>query len=344
MSEQSQLEQAKAIHADALVLDAHADVASASTSPRFLTEHGRSRVDPELMREGGVDAVILSLAAGPGPRTPTGYAAARKSVGEKLTLVRDLIDESAGAIVHAKTVNELLAAKSENKIAIMLGFQNALILGEDPSGIEEFYRFGARVFALTHMGHNDFADSSRPLKVTAMGWDEPVEEHGGLSDLGKEAIRLIDKIGGVVDISQLSTAAALQAIKLSKRPVIASHSNVRGVSNATRNVTDKVLDEIAHNGGVVHVAAFLAFLVPSEDKERHKKITEARGRAGLDREFVLYPMEGYWNIKDEDVSAQFVADMGDILSDFYAVYFVRCGYAAGSQSYGQQAQQQSGTS
>ena len=118
---------------------------------------------------------------------------------------------------------------------MILGLQNALILGTEVSAVDHFFAAGVRVFALTHMGHNLFADSSRPLFDAELGSREPDAEHGGLSNLGRSAIQRINALGGVVDISQLSKQAALQAMTVSKTPVIASHSNAWALTNVSRN-------------------------------------------------------------------------------------------------------------
>ncbi|MDA8664360.1 dipeptidase, partial [Porticoccaceae bacterium] len=104
---------------------------------------------------------------------------------------------------------------------------------------------GVRVFGLTHMGHNDFADSSRPLYNAATKKREPEAEHGGLSPLGRQAIAKINALGAIFDISQLSKQAALQAMALSSSPVIASHSNVRALTDVSRNLSDEELDHLS---------------------------------------------------------------------------------------------------
>ena len=85
----------------------------------------------------------------------------------------------------ATSTQQLLDAHQAGQRALLLGLQNALILGTNPAAIDEFFDAGVRVFALTHMGHNDFADSSRPLFDAALGKREPDAEHGELSAWAK---------------------------------------------------------------------------------------------------------------------------------------------------------------
>ena len=85
------------------------------------------------------------------------------------------------------SADELIQAHASGQTALLLGFQNARILEGDVAALDEFYDAGVRVFALTHLGHNDFADSSRPVYDGETKSYEPASEHGGLSSLGQAA-------------------------------------------------------------------------------------------------------------------------------------------------------------
>jgi len=190
--------------------------------------------------------------------------------------------------------------------------QNARMLGTEVAALDDFYAAGVRVFALTHMGHNDFADSSRPIYNSAVGAHEVEAEHGGLSELGRLAIQRINALGGIVDISQLSKAAALQVLALSTTPVIASHSNVWHLSNVSRNLTDEEIDLIGENGGVIHIAPFRGYLFDSSNKELDGLIRVARQEAGIKEDY-YYPFELYWEIDDEAVQTKFLSTVSELL-------------------------------
>ncbi len=303
---------AETIHLTALVLDAHADIEIPGKPSAYVGTDGLSKVAPDKMQTGGVDAVVMSIAVGPGPRNKEGYAEARAIADGKLSAVLALAADESNNVVIARSAVELVKAHQEGKSALILGFQNARILGEDVSGLDEFYAAGARVFALTHMGHNDFADSSRPIYIAAKSAHEPVEEHGGLSDLGRAAITRINKLGGIVDVSQLSKAATMQVLAMSSAPVIASHSNVRQLTNVSRNLSDEEIDRIGENGGVIHVAPFRGYLFDSTDKELDIKIRAARRAAGIEEDS-YYPFELYWEIKDPTIKKTFLTAVSDIL-------------------------------
>ena len=303
---------AEAIHATALVLDAHADIEIPGKESRYVGTDGLSKVAPDKMRAGGVDAVVMSVAVGPGPRDADGYAVARALADEKLSAVKALVADPENNLVLARSADELVQAHADGKGALILGLQNARILGTEVSALDDFYAAGVRVFALTHMGHNDFADSSRPIYNSAVGAHEVEAEHGGLSELGRLAIQRINALGGINDISQLSKAAALQVLALSTTPVIASHSNVWHLSNVSRNLTDEEIDLIGKNGGVIHIAPFRGYLFDSSNKELDGLIRVARRDAGIEEDY-YYPFELYWEIDDAAVQTKVLSTVSELL-------------------------------
>jgi membrane dipeptidase len=163
------------------------------------------------------------------------------------------------------------------KVAVLIGFQNAYALGEDVSLVDHYVGEGVRVFAFNHAGNNAFADSSRP----AVPGDAP---HGGLSALGRAAVRALNALGAVIDVSQLTPDGVLQTVELSRAPVIASHSAVRALVDETRNLLDAEMDAIAAKGGVVHVPPFNTYLAPRPD-EFVARLGEIRVGFGLPAAF-----------------------------------------------------------
>ena len=303
---------AERIHDKVLVLDAHADIEYADAPSRYALPNGVSRVAPTKLQAGKVDAVVMAVAVGPGPRDAQGYAAARATADKKLNEVISLVANPANRMVLATSAGAVAQAAEVGNTAVILGFQNARILGTRVNAIDEFYAEGVRVFALTHMGHNDFADSSRPVYQAATSSYEVDEEHGGLSPLGEQAVARINSLGAVVDVSQLSKTATLQVLELTDAPVVATHSNVKALCDVRRNLSDEEIDKIAANNGVIHVAAFGGYLFDSEDQEMHQKIVDARRVAGLPDKYD-YPYELYWELDDADVQSAYINAIRGIL-------------------------------
>jgi membrane dipeptidase len=305
---------AQSIHRDAITIDAHADIELPGQPSSYVGSDGLSKVSPEKMRSGGLDAVVMSIAVGPKPRTAEGYAEARRIAETELAAVQTLVADSADNIILATDPRALKDAHAQDQLALILGMQNALILGSDAAYLDELYGAGVRVFALSHMGHNDYADSSRPLFNAATGSREPDAEHGGLSDLGVAAIQRINALGGIVDIAQLSRQAALQAMEVSTSPVIASHSNVQALTAVSRNLSDEEIDRIGATGGVIHVAPFRGYLFDSANPQLDRAIRAARRTAGIDENY-LYPFELYWEIQDPAVKTAFLTNVSELLND-----------------------------
>ncbi len=302
----------EAIHERALVLDAHADIVLPSTSALYLASDGQSKVAPSKLEAGGVDAVVMAVAVGPGPRTAEGDAAARAETDEKLAAVQALVASSPEALALARSADEITATVENGQIALILGFQNARAFGGDVDSIDVFYEAGVRVFGFNHIGHNDFSDSSRPVFISELGAYEPAEEHNGLSELGVAAVERINALGGVIDVSQMSKAATLDVLDLSTAPIIATHSNARTLSNVSRNLSDEEIDRIGETGGVIHIASFGAYLIDLSDEALLAEIDAVRSNAGLPAEY-SYPYELYWEIEDEEAKLAFLGSMRAVL-------------------------------
>ncbi len=305
---------ARAIHDRVLVLDAHADIEIPDNLSRYAGPDGMSRVAPVKLHAGGVDAVVVAAAVGPGPRDEAGFVEARQQADAEVAAIHAQVADATTKTVLATSAEAIVEAHENGQVAMILGFQNARILGLDPKGVDEFHAAGVRVFALTHMGHNDFADSSRPVYNGETSSYEPDAEHGGLSELGVAAIQRINDLGAVVDISQLSKQAALQAIELSRAPVLATHSNVQALTNVRRNLSDEEIDRIGATGGVIHVAAFRGYLFDSNDPELDRRIRETRTEHGLPQKYD-YPFELYWEIEGCEAQQAYTGAISDLLGE-----------------------------
>ena len=114
-----------AIHSQAIILDAHADIALPQTSPLYLGADGASKVSPQKLISGRVDAVIMAVAAGPQARTPEGDAEARAESLEKIAAIRALVSANDGRMDIARTADAVRANAARDVISVILGFQNA---------------------------------------------------------------------------------------------------------------------------------------------------------------------------------------------------------------------------
>ena len=306
------LAEARAIHQRVLTFDAHADIEIPGKPSMYAGVDGLSKVAFEKMNQGDLDGVAMAVAVGPLPRNKEGFAEARRIAHEKLAAAVALTENPNQPVQLIKSSDALVAAVGNGERTIVLSLQNALIFGDDVAAIDGFYAQGIRIFALTHMGHNEFADSSRPLFNAETGMREAPSEHGGLSAKGRAAVQRFNALGAVIDISQLSTEASLEVISLSAAPVIASHSNARALTNVSRNLSDAEIRKLAQRGGVIHVAPFAGYLFDSLNPDIDAGIRALRRKAGIDEDY-LYPFELYWEIGDASVKTEFLTGVRGLL-------------------------------
>lgn len=316
LSDSEILDRAKEIHTRTLVLDTHADIAMPTTSALYLSEDGKSKVHISKLKSGGTNALLLTLAVPPGPRTSIGDAQGRTEMNNQLAFVKDMVSSNSGHIEIAKNSESIRNGFASQIITVILGFQNARALERDLNSIDSFYNEGVRVFGFNHIGHNDFSDSSRPFFDSETGKYELAQEHSGLSTLGQAAVKRINHLGAIIDVSQQSKLATLQTTQLSIAPVIASHSNARSISDVSRNLSDEEIKLIARKGGVVCVSPFRAYLLDYSDPSFVERIKSVRRNAGISEKY-SYPFELYWEIEDPSEKLDFLKSMSETLGPAY---------------------------
>jgi membrane dipeptidase len=270
----------KRVHANALTLDAHIDILDNFDAQRAASDTQEQFDLPKLER-GQLDVATVALFASPAKTTPENIASARKQIDTKLQGLRQLVAQHPDKLEFAKSSADLERIAGSGKHAILLSFLNALPLGNDLTLLPRYYDDGVRVFGFVHASNNAFADSSRP---NAAFGDKP-NASGGLTVLGKQAVAELNRLGIVIDVSQLTPAATLQTVQLSNTPVIASHSGLRSRVDVPRNLSDEELRAIAARGGVVHIVAFASYLKddPKRREDYQKNIWQAFGlKQGVD--------------------------------------------------------------
>ncbi|MBW4024341.1 MAG: membrane dipeptidase [Proteobacteria bacterium] len=244
------------LHDALLTIDSHIDIPWPPGPSPF--EDGPRRVDLPKMRRGGVGAGCFAAYIPQGKRDAAGFASAYERATAMLHAIRAMAapapDGTAGHL--ATSVAEVEAARLAGGPAIIPAVENGHAMGETLDHLDAFRALGARYMTLTHNGHNALADSSVPRRDLGDGPDL----HGGLSDLGRAAIGRMNALGMMVDISHVSKAAMLQAIDVSRTPLIATHSSVRALCDHPRNLDDAQLDALASSGGVVQVTLVSFFL------------------------------------------------------------------------------------
>ncbi len=244
---------AAAIHAATVTLDTHVDIDLDFATPAIDPLDADIQVNLQKMRAGGLDSAYFVVYVGQTERTPENYARAQADAMTKFEAIHrmtsTLYPDRIGLAYRAADVERLVG---EGKLVAAIGVENGYAIGTDLTLIDRYYALGARYLGLVHNGHNDLADSATPRP----GFGDAATEHDGVSELGAAAIRRMNALGIMVDISHASKQTALDAMAISQAPIIASHSSVRALGDHVRNLDDETLLRLRDNGGVVQIVAF----------------------------------------------------------------------------------------
>ena len=254
-SEVDLVNRARGIHERVITLDTHDDINTSNfTADRNYTMDLGNQVNLPKMEEGGLDVAFLIAFVGQGELTEEGYARAHAQAIEKFDAVHRLTEEIApDRIELALTSDDVRRIWASGKKVAMIGIENAYQVGTDLSNIADFQARGGRYMSLAHNGHSQFSDSNT-------GERDGVWLHNGLSDLGRQAIAEMNRVGIMVDISHPSKDAIMQMFEVTRAPVIASHSSARALNDVSRNLDDEQLMALKENGGVVQTVAFRSYI------------------------------------------------------------------------------------
>lgn len=274
------IEQAKEIHKSIVTFDNHADIPFEFGNGELdAANDGKSQVDLPKLNRGIVKGAALAVFVPQGPRTAEGFQKAKSQAEQKYAAITGIAEKYPDRAAIALTPAEFRSIEASGKVAIVLSILNGYPLGKDLSQLDWWYAKGVRLFGFTHQGNNDLADSSRPNLLRG----DKLDEHGGLSPLGKKAVAKLNDLGILIDVSQITGNALSQVLELSRAPVIASHSNARAIVDHPRNLTDDQLRAIAAKGGVVAINAYGSW-VRRLPEEAQRKVNEVRRKYGVPEE------------------------------------------------------------
>lgn len=266
------LQKANQIQRKIVTFDSHVDV------PVDLDAAigGKSQFDLVKVERGHLSGAALAVFVPQTKRTPENYEKARADAEAKYQTIVNAAKNNPNRAALAYSPGDVRNLAKQGKFAVVISFLNAFPLGKDLSQIDTWYTRGVRIFGFNHAGNNDWADSSRPVS----GFGDKPDEVGGLTELGKQAVAKLNEKGILIDVSQLSTKALLDTLALTKAPVAATHSAVKGIVDNSRNLSDEELQAIAKNGGVVQIVAFSNYLRPIP-QDVQDKVKALRAEYGL---------------------------------------------------------------
>jgi membrane dipeptidase len=271
------------LHREALVIDGHNDLPyklrerEGPLARRFdiAREQKELHTDIPRLRKGGVGAQFWSAYVS-SERTRKAKTAVRETL-EQIDVIHRMVRAYPETFALASTADDIVRIRKAGKIASLIGVEGGHSIDNSLGVLRMYYLLGVRYLTLTHSETLEWADSAT---------DEP--RHHGLTEFGERVVREMNRLGMLVDISHVSAETMRHALKVSKAPVIASHSSAYALAEHPRNVPDDVLRLVATSGGVVMVNFYPGFIVPEGAramKEMFQVGRELRKKYPKDEEF-----------------------------------------------------------
>ena len=276
------------------VLDSHCDTPSQIMRLRDISiDNTYAHVDIPKLRRGGVDGVFFALYVPASMDNEPDRA--RAYAYRMLDGVRNSLENNPYA-VFTTSVAQAMENKAKGLLSIFIGLENGSAIGESLDELRRFYEAGVRYVTLCHSGNNQICDSCAP---ESKRWN-------GLSPFGKEVVAHMNRLGMLIDVSHISDDAFYDVLRLSTKPVVATHSCCRALADHPRNLTDDMIRRIAEAGGVVQVNFYPVFL----DSEFRTILNDSgimeRGES-VESEFIADPADSRkraaWNAIQDELNA-----------------------------------------
>jgi len=261
------------LHQKLLTLDSHLDTPASLDLPGWSIEEGHdvhgdyTQVDLPRMKKGGLDGGFWAIYTGQGPVTIEGFRKARDFALLRGLSIRNMVAADPANFALALEAKDAAPIAAAGKRVVYLSIENAYPLGEDVTLLKTFYDIGVRVSGFAHFAHNQFADSSTDPS------GKP--RFGGLSPLGKELLKEMNRLGIVPDASHSSDQVLDDLLALSTTPILLTHSGCKAVYGHPRNIDDDHLKALAAKGGVIQMNAYGTYLRASKPNPQRQEALKA---------------------------------------------------------------------
>ncbi len=283
---------AGAVHAQAhqdppITLDTHVDIPfDYMREPRFdVGQPTPLLVDLGKMESGGLNAAFFVIWVPQHALDAAGYARAVEQATQKYDGIGRMLMQYPDRIRLAASPAQVMANHQAGLLSAMIGIENAYSLGHDLHRLDAAFDRGARYVGLVHVGNNDLCSSSLPDTRHGEPTMNSVGDKG-MSAFGRAVVGRANQLGMLVDISHASDNCVRDALKVSRVPLIASHSGARAVLDHPRNLPDDLLRAIAAKGGVIQAVAYKEFLKKDPAREAaEKKLQAAVAKQAGDKEY-----------------------------------------------------------
>lgn len=268
----------KKIHAKAILADTHNDFLMKAVDLGWVMDHDltrRTHSDLDRLKKGGVDVQLFSVYCDGDTKNPYAYANRAMDSLDAVAL------RNPDKIIKVSSYAEMLKVVQQHKIAAMFGVEGGHMIEDDLAKLEVLYNRGARYLTLTHNIAPSWASSAADETT------KPNLPNKGLTDFGRQVVQRMNQLGMMIDVSHSGDQTFWDVIKLSSKPIIASHSSVYSLVPHRRNLKDDQIKAIAKNGGVIQVNFNPGFIDSSFDKKeaafmsKHKTEFDSLMKSGM---------------------------------------------------------------
>src|SRR5690606_5742260 len=264
----------KRLHNRAIVVDGHNDVLSSAVLEGVDISHriNKGHSDLDRWKDGGLDVQFFSVWTDKTPRNKEG---AYKDAVEEIDSLLSLVLRNPGRMTLARTYSEVKRGTADGKLVALIGVEGGHMIEEDMTKLDALYEMGMRYLTLTWNNSTSWATSAM---------DETLNEdkltHKGLTDSGKNVVRRMNELGVIVDLSHTGEQTFYDALAVTTKPVLLSHSSVWEICPVFRNVKDDQIRAVAKNGGVICINFYSGFI--KKEYEQHANEISSGRKAFMD--------------------------------------------------------------
>ncbi|MBL7703392.1 MAG: dipeptidase [Ferruginibacter sp.] len=234
----------KRIHDKAIVIDTHNDILMKAADIGVVFDRdlgGKTHSDLNRLKKGGLDVQLFSVYCDGDQQNAFAFA------NREMDSLDAVAARNPGKIVKVYNYAQLLSAVKQHKIAAMFGVEGGHMIEGDLNKLDSLFKRGARYLTLTHNIAPSWATSAADETT------KPNLPHKGLTDFGKQVVQRMNQLGMMIDVSHAGDQTFRDVIKITTKPIIASHSSVYRLVPSRRNLKDEQILAIAKNGGVIQI-------------------------------------------------------------------------------------------
>jgi membrane dipeptidase len=290
------------IHDNAIVVDTHNDILMRAVDLGIVFDQnlkGKTHSDLNRWKKGGLDVQIFSVFCEGNQKNPFAYA------NRAMDSLDAVVKRNPDKIVEVKNYAQLMKVVKQHKIAAMFGVEGGHMIENDLNNLDALYNRGARYLTLTHniapSWATSAADETSLNPTIGKGFNS--EGKKGLTAFGKQVVHRMNELGMLIDVSHVGDQTFWDVIKLTTKPIIASHSSVYSLVHHRRNLKDEQIKAIAKNGGVIQINFNPGFIDSTFDKKEivflnnHKAEMDSLMKSGMDEFYAMDHL--YYKYKEE---------------------------------------------